>query len=376
MSSTRLRRGRRIVAALMLLSMSGAAYGWLVNLHSKQNHADRAFTEAERNGVAYIQPLTQLAAELAKAGLTLAGGQTPDYTNLANLTSQVQQADTSLGSQLATTTRWVALRQKLDNIVGPRLSGVTGANAVGEALTLTVDLARKAGDTSNLILDPVLDTYYLMDATLLRLPKLVLNTTVLVQESKGVDVALSVAVLRYEIAALGDDITSSLRKSMDFTSRKDLGRNLTASLDEFRVALNALAPPAALRPRLSVVDREALAEAASQMIQASVALDRVALAELDALLLERLNAYTLADSQTIATAAAGIALLVVLLWFATPPVVRAPEPDVEPGSQGEPELLEERQPTMQPEDLLAAEELIHVGRGVRVGGQKQATDAW
>src|SRR6266568_3655835 len=47
-------------------------------------------------------------------------------------------------------------------------------------LTLVVDLAvqlvRKVGDTSNLILDPAIDAYYVMNATLLRIPDVLVDS--------------------------------------------------------------------------------------------------------------------------------------------------------------------------------------------------------
>jgi methyl-accepting chemotaxis protein len=83
----------------------------------------------------------------------------------------VDEADGRLGSELDTTTMWNEYKAKLSSTLGR-----TGMNptetytAWAELVSGAVGIITRAGDKSNLILDPDLDTFYLMDTVVVKVP--------------------------------------------------------------------------------------------------------------------------------------------------------------------------------------------------------------
>jgi hypothetical protein len=153
---------------LLLLAFSF----WSVSMESI------AFSATERLGVQYgraLMPLLEAAQNRRRA----ATAQAPD---LGEAQERVEKAWTALaavndalGTELRTQERWTALRQA-HQALGERLVRDTpeatfGAHAqfVGQLLELLKDVA----DSSNLTLDPDIDTYYLMRAGVEVQPQLV-----------------------------------------------------------------------------------------------------------------------------------------------------------------------------------------------------------
>jgi signal transduction histidine kinase/CheY-like chemotaxis protein/HPt (histidine-containing phosphotransfer) domain-containing protein len=130
-----------------------------------------AFARKERAGVEYVVALRALLEPLelvqvlagrdgadAAASLRLAR----ERARLVDAAAAMDAVDARVGARLRTTELWQALRVR---VVHP---SVEPATLVAEVLQMMAH----AGDTSNLILDPDLDSYYLMDAVVLRLPAL------------------------------------------------------------------------------------------------------------------------------------------------------------------------------------------------------------
>src|SRR6185436_6641113 len=87
---------------------------------------------------------------------------------------QVERADQALGVTLQTAQKFSVLRENQRFLKERMLAlrAVAGDELHSKLLADIRDLHAHVGNTSNLILDPDLDTYYLMDAVLLKLPAL------------------------------------------------------------------------------------------------------------------------------------------------------------------------------------------------------------
>src|SRR4029077_2902400 len=98
-------------------------------------------------------------------------------------------------------------------------------------------LITHVGDSSKLILDPDLDTYYTMDALLLREPEIMnelgtLDATVAqlpAQPNVGQvsDLASQVTLLRYQLDGLKTDMDTAFAETKNFNNDKDLQPTLS-----------------------------------------------------------------------------------------------------------------------------------------------------
>src|SRR5205807_8698769 len=86
---------------------------------------------------------------------------------------RLEATDHRLGSILDTGETLTALRERWQTLQQriPALAVHSGDMPEAEVMNALQALIAHVGDTSNLILDPDLDSYYLMDATLLKLPE-------------------------------------------------------------------------------------------------------------------------------------------------------------------------------------------------------------
>jgi signal transduction histidine kinase/CheY-like chemotaxis protein len=130
-----------------------------------------AFAEQERAGLEYVAALRQLLEPLERSRvLALVAGTDPvaaallaeERARVAAATRDVDRVGARARSRLEIGDQWAPLRR-----------GVTVSSVQpGALIAATVRLMARVADASNLVLDPDLDTYYLMDAVVNRLPVL------------------------------------------------------------------------------------------------------------------------------------------------------------------------------------------------------------
>jgi signal transduction histidine kinase/ActR/RegA family two-component response regulator len=156
-----------LISCLFALPLVLLSYLWLDEM------ADRlTFARRERAGLEYIVALRQLLDPLQRAhALSVlaaadqqAGGRALEIERgrIALGVEAVDRVDGRLGRMLGTADLWPSLRSRATD------RAVPAAPLVAETLRLIAHV----GDSSNLILDPELDSYYVMDAVVLRLPTL------------------------------------------------------------------------------------------------------------------------------------------------------------------------------------------------------------
>ncbi len=159
------------------------------------------FAEKEIHGVAYNMPLRRLQQHLAEhRGMSNAylSGDSAFKERLVNKQADVEAAlqsvgemEQKLGARLATGAKWQAIKTEWDTLKDGAF-GLSAAESFKQHTALiksVLDLVAHVGDTSNLILDPDLDSYYLMDAIVNKLPPLVEALGVLRDKSAGIAAA-------------------------------------------------------------------------------------------------------------------------------------------------------------------------------------------
>jgi diguanylate cyclase (GGDEF)-like protein len=157
-----------VVVGLVLLVPLGFVATAYVDLQRNQI----AFSAKERSGVELIAPLLVLTSQVVEARHLAVTPGADGNLDLTSDVSRVDSVDRRLGALLNTTNAWRAARSLV--LAAERSNGSTEEryaqyNSAADAL---IGLIVRAGDESNLTLDPELDTYYLMDALQFRLPVL------------------------------------------------------------------------------------------------------------------------------------------------------------------------------------------------------------
>lgn len=137
------------ILGLLVLGMSGSIIGFLLN--NLQTQAD--FSIQENIGVEYINPIKNLLLDLQKYR------ENPSATISANIQNDIQAVDAvdaKYNKKLSIGDRWSNIKTAISK------------NATADAITQTLGMTDWVTNKSNLMLDPDIDTYYLMDSFCVR----------------------------------------------------------------------------------------------------------------------------------------------------------------------------------------------------------------
>lgn len=309
-----------------------------------------SFTAAERRGVDYLAPLTRLLSAATEAQSAAVRGQPVDPAPVRAAVADVQAVDDRLGRALRTTDRWVSARRMVED----RLSRswpepIAAYTQFSDVTTALLGLTRTVGDNSNLILDPGIDAYYVMNATLLRIPEILVDSgrytdlsTLAATAGSGAAGATDAAgqaqltAARNRVANDEADLSDGLETAFARTDSSTLGAGLTRQLDNFRTAVDAVAPSNSLlapAPERSPADLAADQEA---LRTTALALQQAALDQLDLLLADREGEQRRTRLVALAAFAVGVLVAAGLAWHRSrlpgappqPPADDRPEPAV------------------------------------------------
>ena len=213
------------------------------------------FAAKEISGNIYLRPVRQLWGDITRLKLTSYGSST--QAEIKQIKSQIntkieslEAVDKKLGQTLLTTDKFNALKQTWQKLKQNQDNSIfEGQNPEDKLIRQQInDLRIHVGDKSNLILDPDLDTYYLMDATLLKLPQ-IQKTLVDIQSlaKRGLSGYQATPTERTElIILLGNlkDYNQELKRNMEVAFHNNptgnLRPNLTNSLDDFTKQIDLL----------------------------------------------------------------------------------------------------------------------------------------
>lgn len=174
-----LKIGRKLILLGIVFSVPVAVLLFLI---IKEQNIAIDFGENERRGVEYINPVRHLLHDIQKHQIAFLNGA----IEVSALEKQIeedirsaQEVDGRYGKDLKTTHGLSGLTEKWSTTKSLILR--SSSNAKPETINSAYDdivgksilpLIIQAGDTSQLILDPDLDSYYAMDNTVLNLPAL------------------------------------------------------------------------------------------------------------------------------------------------------------------------------------------------------------
>ncbi|GDY11805.1 hypothetical protein LBMAG53_06830 [Planctomycetota bacterium] len=291
---------------LLLLLLPDGYVAWLL---VAQTTKDVNFSRKESVGVAYISPARDLLAKLQALRVSRIGGAPGSPTSdIDAAIAVVDQAEQLHGGELGTAAVWASIKADWAKIKttgdDATLAALTGRIA-GELIVNTV------GNNSNLILDPDLDSYWMMDAYVFKLPtlgELVAGTAA--NASTVADGAAITNAQRADLAALtglirtttSDLINVDLKTAIADNESDGEGRTgnrrLRAALEShFQTTAKSLEGFAdlirdqALVPAQPSLQRETLRKAAATLIGEVQSLQVAVAPELDRLCVERADRY-------------------------------------------------------------------------------------
>jgi methyl-accepting chemotaxis protein len=294
-------------------------------------NASMAFSNKELLGVEYnreIFPLIDLAQQLRRdASAKAASGTTP--TTMAEVQSRLDVArtrlaelDKRLGGELATTKAFAAMQKAFADT-----ERAQGLDAVFQAHTAYIQaliaLMMQVTDASNLSLDPDIDSYYVMDAALFRMPDIVEGSGKL----RGLGLAAMKAggatpaqqqtlnalmpIAEFQLGNLRDGLTKAIAANSSLS-----GKLSTSEAVDTTAAFFALANDSLIAGRDSSAETQnRYLELGNKAIAGQYALTQRMLAELDALIAKRVGG--LRAERTLATSILLLGLALAAYFFYT-----------------------------------------------------------
>lgn len=368
MATSAVRRTVRVILLTVCTLAIVALVGGVVRQSWVVNGSTAAVVRLEEQGAAMLHPVTTLLAELVQNQSAAVRGERVNPETLRQALAAVDEVDREHGEALGTRQRLASLTSSVETAVARNETGRAAFETYSALVTLTIDLIRTIGDTSHLIHDPDLDSYYLMDAAIVRLPE----ATVLAGRAADLVVLAGGGVLegedeirahvaRFGVSAAAEAVQAGLNTSVEVTARSDLSVNITERLDAFKAAADAFAPPTMIRELSGAVDAAELAANALRVATTANPLAHRLLGELQALLSERAATLERERRFTVVAASAAGVVGLIIVWMLVLGRTRPRTIRVQPSRSGAAEDLPLGSLTYA-RDLLESEELIHAGR--------------
>jgi methyl-accepting chemotaxis protein len=311
------------VALLVPAVLAGRAY------HDAQR-TQIDFSAQERVGVRALGPANDLVvaavrARSAAVGAALRHEPAPE-AQLAALRSAVaanDAADREVGAALGAHAAWGTARKQIIGVLdfGAGTSAADALDAYSEAVDAAVGWVTEIGNASNLILDPDLDSFYVMDALVTKAP------AVAAAAGLGADRQLALAELpgggtisdHIELALQAGAVSTNLeallgglKTSYETTTDADLKARVRGPADTMGSAARQLGVDLARAARST--DTGSAAVSSAEAVAAIAAFEHATTPRLDALLGARVSRFERGEWRVLIGCAA--ALLVGLLLFA------------------------------------------------------------
>jgi hypothetical protein len=259
------------------------------------------FAALERDGVRYIQALEPLEIAVTNAESAAVRGGSAPREPLALAVGAVAQADKELGERLRTEDRWTELRTKIESLPaeGAAASIITAYGGVSDLLLALMDKVR---NTSRLIRDPAVETYYLEDGAAQELPEGIVaaaqytDLLLSVVGKSAVDQAKAsddIKAAYSGLASNAEDLSDDVRLAVEGSGGGALGTALLSKLDRFNRSIDNLAPlMTPLSNGTGRIDAAKVVRSRDEMQAAAADLSASLLTQIDGALEDRLTSLS------------------------------------------------------------------------------------
>ncbi|HEY9726277.1 MAG TPA: SpoIIE family protein phosphatase [Chroococcales cyanobacterium] len=295
-----------LISCLFILPLGLAMYLLISEIQTRIDFANK-----EKLGTLYLRPLRRLWA--ASPQLQHLSDRSSAYNNFPPQNSQakfpvsqiilsLEAVEAKTGKTLLTTEKFKSLKQTWQELNDNQetWSSENKKNSYNRMLKQIDDLRVQVGNQSNLILDPDLDTYYLMDATLLKLPAMQRTLADIQLLTQGIIIRKQITpVERAQLIMLlgtlkdyNDDLAGNMEIAFSNNPAGNLRSRLTTSLSTFNHETKQLT---ALVERLidseQPIQLDAYLVTVEQSINQSFLLWDKVIGELDFLLQHRIDGF-------------------------------------------------------------------------------------
>ncbi len=147
-----------------------------------------SFAQKERMGVAYEVPLAHLLQQAIVSATDPSASGPANASNVNQAIADVDAVDQKYGAALKTSTDWTTLKAEWTNLkIGNGQSVAANDAAYNKFLNDLVAFCTTVGNNSNLILDPQIDSYYVMDSVLTQLPQADVNLAQAAEQTAAIE---------------------------------------------------------------------------------------------------------------------------------------------------------------------------------------------
>jgi hypothetical protein len=232
----------RLLVGVVVLALL-VPYGITLALFWSRSGNELSATETGRQGVTYLRPLIRLLSAAVDRQSSVLTGTAGEDQRLQAALHEMEVMDSRLGEALGTRDRWTDVRQRLTVLLGSPPAS-TAYRDYGQAVDLIVVLIGSIAERSAPALDPDMDTYYLMDATALKLPSLLVTAGRLsdVGRTPGGARSVEAIVLASGLYQQAKELVTSLRRSFAAPRGATVTAGLIPALDKFSDATTVLVP--------------------------------------------------------------------------------------------------------------------------------------
>src|SRR4051794_23152560 len=299
------------------------AVGVVGRAYLQVQHTQIAFSAKERVGIKVIEPAGQLLGDLASARAAAVRDEESIDERVAAVHESAAKVDAAVAADkgaLGLDKEWSTLREAIDATLGNLPDGVGArSKALGKLTNGAAALIVDAGNTSNLILDPDLDSFYVMDALVTKTPGMLTgladasDRAVLaeVDRAHALDHRIDLALTQGAIMSASEANTAGLKTSYASTADSKLEDDLAEPVSA------AAAATAKASEGLTALVRDGNADAVDataidRAIEQTTAAHRVLGPALDRLIETRIDGFTGARRNVVVLATVLILLAVYL----------------------------------------------------------------
>ncbi len=313
-----------LISCVFVLPLSLLMYLLISEIQTRND-----FAEKEMYGTAYLQPLRQLWSDIPQ--LQLASNEKSQQVSEGvkqlqlKINKQIQSLatiDKTLGQELETTDKFNSLKQAWFELQNQQYSNIDKNTAYQSIRRQVDELRNHVGDKSNLILDPDIDSYYLMDATLLKLPgmqQMLVEIQLLTQRSiqtqqDSLESRRQLIQVLGNLKYLNQKLKNNMEKALKYQPNSKLDTKLEQSLNNFTNSIDLLTDTVvSLTSNGDITNAKVFSFAAEQNLQKSYLLWDKAIIELDLILQNRINGFV--HRQILLCIFVSIILLVISYLF-------------------------------------------------------------
>ena len=284
-----------LTAAALIVPLPIVTWAYLSGQNSQID-----FSSKERVGVEYLHALLPLVrdAVAVRTDPTSSGAADRVRSDL----SAVESAEQRIGAQLGTGRSFAALQSSIQNTT---TSSSDASRSWDTVVTAGLALVTDIGNQSNLILDPDLDSFYVMDSVVARLPQLDEAAgrvgTLAADPASATDIKLArqLAVATGELKSDLDTVSTNTSTAIKSTQDGRLASEIDRTTRDLAAAGKELA---ATTPDRALAAAAQVHVAATKLSSASVpALDRLLQTRIDGFTANRRNSL-LVTTGTLAVA--------------------------------------------------------------------------